>query len=200
MIGLAVSQFFWENHHAMYRFFQNELDRYKSAVKKYLEIGPGHSLFLKKAIEILDSATEFTAVDISPTSISFAESIIQYFFPSSTNIRFINDDMLNLDLNVKYDFVALGEVLEHVAFPGRLLAQLQKLLSSGRYAYVSTCVNAPAIDHVYHYKRVGEIREMINAASLNIIDELVLPAEKLPMAEIVDRRITINYCCIAQKT
>ena len=55
------------------------------------------------------------------------------------------------------------------------------------------------IDHLYHFKTVNEIREMLNKCGLDVISEKVLPVENLPMLEIVDKKITINYSAIVNK-
>lgn len=105
-------------------------------------------------------------------------------------------DILDLDVDEKFDFITMGEVLEHVDNPVTLLNKLKELLSSGGKSFVSTCVNCPAIDHTYHFRATDEIREMFASCGLVIIRELVLPVEDLPMDEIIDKRITINYCAI----
>ena len=109
-----------------------------------------------------------------------------------------NIDILNMDFEEKYDFITMGEVLEHVIHPEKLLIKLKQLLNPKGRIYISTCVNCPAIDHVYHFKKVEEIREMIQACGLKIESELVLPVEELPMEEIVRKKVTINYCSILQ--
>ncbi len=90
----------------------------------------------------------------------------------------------------------MGEVLEHVNYPERLLIKLRNLLSEKGKAFISTCVNCPTYDHVYHFKSVHQIRKMLRNCNLLINDERVLPVEDLPMNEIVKRRITINYSAI----
>jgi hypothetical protein len=88
----------------------------------------------------------------------------------------------------------MGEVLEHVSNPDQLLSRLLTLLSDAGKAFVTTSINSPAVDHVYHFKSVEDVRTMINDSGLAIIREQVLPVENLPMEEIISRRITINYC------
>jgi hypothetical protein len=93
----------------------------------------------------------------------------------------------------------MGEVLEHVNHPSFLLKRLRLLLAKNGKAFVSTCVNCPAIDHIYHFKSIEEIRIMLRDCGLKIIDEKVLPVENLPMEEIIEQKITINYCAIIEK-
>lgn len=198
MIGLALSQYLWSTHYEMFNHLKEELRKNAKEIKTYLEIGPGHGLFLKNAIDILDEDTNMTAIDISPISLEVSKSIIEYFYPNK-NIKFINEDMLKLDLDSNCDFIVMGEVIEHVETPELLLKKISKLLSQNGKAFLSTCVNCPAIDHVYHFHTVDEIRDMFKRCGLKIVSEKVLPVENLPMCEIEDKKITINYSAIVQR-
>ncbi len=201
MIGLALSQFLWSSHYEIFSCFKNTLEKNSLEIKSYLEIGPGHGLFLIQAMQVLKLVENFVAVDISPTSIAITKSIIEYIFPAkSDKVVYHHIDMLKLDLNEKYDFISLGEVIEHVNFPGELLMKLKDLLTTNGKGFVSTCVDCPASDHVYHFKSVQEIRDLLISCGLTIIEERVCPVEDLPMDEIIKRKITINYCCIVQRT
>lgn len=199
MIGLALSQYLWSTHYEMFCHLKSSLSQNKSTIKKYLEIGPGHGLFLKSAIDILGKNTEMVAVDISPTSLNISKSILNHFYPSKI-ITFINKDMLALESNKKYDFIVMGEVIEHVEEPDALLIKISQLLSKKGKAFISTCVNCPMIDHVYHFRHVEEIRVMLNSCGLTVENEKILPVEDLSMKEIIENKITINYSCIVKKT
>lgn len=199
MIGLAISQFLWRTHYEMYSCLRSAARQYCTTASSYLEIGSGHGLFLKEVMSHLPPEAKALAVDISPVSIGITKSIMDHFYPDSTQLQFHTGDMLLLDLAKRYDFIAMGEVLEHVNCPDKLLFKLRDLLNDNGRAFVSTCVNAPAIDHIYHYRHVDEIREMINDCGLEIEDERVLPVEMLPMDEIIEKKIAINYCSIVRR-
>ena len=198
MIGLALSQYLWSTHYEMFGHLKSSIIKNKNNINKYLEIGPGHGLFLKNAIDALKDDVQLTAVDISPISLKVSESIISYFYPNKS-IDFINADMLNLDINTTYDFIVMGEVIEHVEDPVSLLVKISKLLNKNGKAFLSTCVNCPAIDHVYHFHTIDEIREMFNKCGLKIESEKILPVEDLPMKDIINKKITINYSAIVKK-
>jgi len=51
MHGIALSQFLWPNHYAMYDFFCQEVATGEHLVQSYLAIGAGHGLFLFKALD-----------------------------------------------------------------------------------------------------------------------------------------------------
>jgi 2-polyprenyl-3-methyl-5-hydroxy-6-metoxy-1,4-benzoquinol methylase len=192
------TQYLWSTHYEMFSHLKSSLAQNKSNINKYLEIGPGHGLFLKNAIDILNKNTEMTAVDISQTSLNVSKSIIDHFYPLK-DISFVNKDVLDLYMDSEFDFIVMGEVIEHVEDPELLLVKISKLLSKNGRAFLSTCVNCPAIDHVYHFHTVDEIRNMFKNCGLTIESEKVLPVEDAPMAEIVNQKITINYSAIVRR-
>jgi 2-polyprenyl-3-methyl-5-hydroxy-6-metoxy-1,4-benzoquinol methylase len=200
MIGLALSQFLWSSHYAIFTFFKDALKKLSPSAHSYLEIGPGHGLFLSQAMKLLKECRKFVTVDISATSIQITKSIMQHIFPGEADkVVYHINDMLDLSLEEKYDFISMGEVIEHVNFPDKLLEKLKDLLTPEGKGFVSTCVDCPATDHVYHFRSVDEIRDLISKCGLSIVDERVCPVEDLPMEEIVRRKITINYCCIVER-
>ena len=73
------------------------------------------------------------------------------------------------------------------------------MLSEDGHAFISTCVDCPAIDHVYHFKTVQEIRDMFIRCGLETTEECILPVEDMPLDDIVKNKITINYCAIVKK-
>ena len=93
----------------------------------------------------------------------------------------------------------MGEVLEHVDKPHELLKKIHGLIAENGEIFLSTCVDCPSIDHVFHFKSVKEIDDMIVSSGFKIINKLVLPVEDKPMDEIIKRKITINYCALLKK-
>jgi ubiquinone/menaquinone biosynthesis C-methylase UbiE len=197
MVALALSQYLWKTHYEMFKHFQLSVKNMASDIRSYLEIGPGHGLYFKYALEHIGVNSSYHAVDISKTSLDMTKNIISYFNLDKQNIIYVNNDILNISSTDKiFDFITMGEVLEHVNFPQKLLLKLKSLLSEDGRAFISTCVNCPTIDHVYHYKSINEIQEMVKQAGFDFVSEKVLPVENLSMEEIVDRKITINYSAI----
>lgn len=199
MIGLAISQFIWKTHYDIFKFFVDYLSSLKSPIRTYLEIGPGHGLFLRKAMELLSDVSKYVVVDISPTSIDITKSIIEYFGNENKSIEYHQADFNDFVYTEKCDFITAGEVLEHVDDPQKLVKKISSLLTDEGCAFISTCVNCPAIDHVYHFKKVEEIGDVLDAGGLAIEKEAILPVEDLPLEEVIEKKITINYCAILKK-
>src|SRR5437773_1077380 len=83
-----------------------------SQIKNYLEIGAGHGLYLSKALEILDKETNFSVVDISHTSIELAKNFID-----DSRVTYNLANIFDFKIDSLFDFITMGEVLEHVEDP-----------------------------------------------------------------------------------
>lgn len=194
MIGIGMSQFLWPTHYAMYSFFIDKILNKKSNISRYLEIGPGHGLFLLQALRNLKQDTKFEIVDISKTSIKITKSIIDFLVKKEKKINYTTQNIFDFESSNKFDFITIGEVLEHVTKPQEILKKIKKLMNKNGSVYLSTCVDCPSIDHVYHFKSIGDIEKMIKKSGFKILDRRILPVEDKPMKEIIKKKITINYC------
>lgn len=194
MHGLLLSQFLWKHHYQMFDYFTTTLPRYAEPVKSYLEVGVGHGFYLSRALEVLGDKATLTAVDISETSIELAK-------------RFINDGRITYNLkNVfdfnngeKYDFITLGEVLEHVEDPLSLLVKLNTLLSDNGVLFFTTPTNAPAIDHIYLFNNVEEIRDIVKSAGFKIASEMSFLSEDVSVEKAEKYKVAVLYGAFLKK-
>ncbi len=198
MHGMALSQFLWKNHYLMFRFFIDEI-RKANNISNYLEVGAGHGLFLAEALKVFQKAL-FLVVDISQTSIMMTKKLIKHFSPHAEGVHFEHKDIMTFDTKIPFDFVVMGEVLEHVDEPFALLQKVHNLLQPHGLAYITTCCNYPAIDHVYLFRDVQEIHELLNESGLYISRELILSGEGVPDEGFKRQRIGINYAVIVQRS
>jgi 2-polyprenyl-3-methyl-5-hydroxy-6-metoxy-1,4-benzoquinol methylase len=195
MVGLLISYLFWPNHYELFRFFKNNLSYAKSA-KSFLEVGVGHGLFTSHMLRSFPDI-QATAVDISETSIKTAKEILNTFQVNENDINFIHGDYLEVNFEGNgFDFIIMGEVLEHVNNAPDFMARTKKLLNKGGSIFLSTCANSPALDHVYHFKSADEIRSLIQGHGFDIISDLALPAENVPPELWSTELTTINYCAL----
>ncbi len=194
MIGLLWSYLLWRNHYAMLRLLQAHLDNI--SVEHYLEIAPGHGLF---ASETLRRHPHLNAIliDLSETSIQITRDILAAFQIDPARTRFVHGDFGTTELpSDKFDLIVMGEILEHINQPLEFMRKARQLLSSQGTIFMTTCANCPAIDHVYHFHTVNEIRAAIREAGLTIVREISLPAEDIPEARWQVELVTINYAAI----
>jgi 2-polyprenyl-3-methyl-5-hydroxy-6-metoxy-1,4-benzoquinol methylase len=194
MHGLALSQFLWKHHYQVFDYFTSGLLAYKNSIKSYLEIGAGHGLYLSKALELLNNDTTFTVVDISPTSIDLARR-----FTADERVNFCLKNIFELNSSESYDFITLGEVLEHVEDPLSLLIKINELLNEKGTLFITTPTNAPAIDHIYLFNNVDEIRAMIKMAGYEITSERSFLAEDVSPERAEKLKVTALYGAFLKK-
>lgn len=200
MIGVALSQFLWKNHKEMFEFFQENIRKYSS--NNYLEIGCGHGLFFAESIKN-NFFKNYQAIDISQTSIEITSSFIHNFFGNiPANVNFSNQDVTKASVEKfgKFDFITMGEVLEHVENPKELLLSIYKLLSDNGYAYISTCANCPVRDHIYLYNTIDEIREELAECGLSIQEEIIISNDKIKEEDWIQKKSNLSYAAIVSKT
>ena len=194
MHGLLMSQFLWKHHYEIFNFFIAALPAYAGKVSSYLEIGAGHGLYLSKALEILNKDTTFTVVDISQTSIDLAKR-----FNNDDRVSFFVKDIFDFAENETYDFICMGEVLEHVEDPLKLLQKLRDMLKPGGTLFITTPTNAPAIDHIYLFNNIKEIQELIALAGLDIKDEVFYSSEDVTPERAEKFKIALLYGAFLKK-
>jgi len=190
MVGLLVSQMLWPNHYQLFRYLQEALQHARPT--RYLEVGAGHGLFLRDALRRFPNL-EVEVCEISAAAIAIAQRMLSALGIPITRVRFTHGDFFAFSSDHRFDFITIGEVLEHVRDPVGFLARVRALLAPEGVVYLSTCVNCPAVDHVYHFHSVDEIRAVIADAHFAIASERVLPAEDVPCAQWEEQLITVNY-------
>jgi 2-polyprenyl-3-methyl-5-hydroxy-6-metoxy-1,4-benzoquinol methylase len=188
MHGLLMSQFLWRHHYQMLEYFLKSLNIYVDRVTSYLEIGAGHGLYISKATEILKTSTRFEVVDISETSINFGKRFI-----SNKDVVFNQKNIFEYDSDIRFDFIIMGEVLEHVEDPFRLLKKVKDILNDDGTLFITTPTNAPAIDHIYLFKNEEEIRHLILSCGFEIISEKSFSSEDVSQEKIEKHKVSILY-------
>ena len=202
MLGLALSQFLWRHHYLMFSYYKKIIKNQKSKIKnqKILEVGSGHGLFLLEMLKIIDTSNVIDVVDISKSSIRITQNIIKSIDREYIkNIKFYNSDISCYKTDQKYDFITMGEVIEHVDDPLTILKSLNSLLSDNGKLFITTCVNCPTIDHVYLFDNVNDIRILANEAGFEVDSELVIPTEDKSDEYLERFKVDISYAAVLIK-
>jgi 2-polyprenyl-3-methyl-5-hydroxy-6-metoxy-1,4-benzoquinol methylase len=198
MYGLALTLYLWPNHLQLLRYFRRMLPARRGG--RYIEIGPGHGAFFRHAVRHGGFA-ECLGVDISPTSLAMTRRLLESdaALPGA-RWRLLEADLLAAeDLGTDYDAVVMGEVLEHVEQPQRFLERIRDMAADGAFIYVTTAINAPAVDHIFLFKSVEEVTDMAAAAGLNVVDILATAYSGCTMEETVQRRLPINVALVLSR-
>lgn len=193
MNGLLMSEMLWHHHYKVYSFFKENFKAYILITKKYLEIGGGHGLFTQEAVNDLLNA-DIDVVDISKSSIELSKQFVE-----GGDVNYYLKDVFEYNSQSLYDFIVMGEVLEHVEDPIALLKKLNSLLNENGRVFITTPTNAPTIDHVYLFRTREDIAKIINKAGFEIEKESCIYAEDLPAETAEEMKITMMYAAFLKK-
>lgn len=168
MCGLSISDYMWINHITLLRYFQENLD--KCSGNHYLEIGPGFGQYLIKAIKKNNFKT-YLAVDISPVSVQKSKDFLKYNeFECGEKYNIVNIDFLKFSSKNKFDYIVMGEVLEHIEEPMVVLKKIYLLLSDDGKAFITTVINSPAFDHIYLFSNIKSVLNIVEDAGFVVED------------------------------
>lgn len=199
MLGLALSQFLWEHHYKIFNFYTTQLITL-SKNPNILEVGSGHGLFLIELLEKIPLINQCDVVDISETSLDMTKKIYKKLELDKKHIvNFTLSDINLFKTGYLYDFIVMGEVLEHVENPGSILDKLYSLLAEDGKIYISTCSNCPAIDHITYFQEVEDIRSLVLESKFKILEECIAPSENMSEEKLRKFKIDIVYAAILVK-
>ncbi len=198
MYGLALTAFFWPNHAKMYQFFVSSFPRGKKGA--YLEIGPGHGYYLKTAAELGDF-DRLVGIDISPTSVALTRDILEHSSLETTaQIDIVESDFLAISNDdQQFSCIVTGEVLEHVEEPGLFLRKIAELSNADTHIFVTTCVNAPSVDHIFLWRTTGAIEDLIRESGLEIVAPLHVPITGKTLEQCVRDSLPISVAYVLRK-
>ena len=190
MYGLALSAFLWPNHRQLHHFFLQRLPKEKTG--KYLEVGPGHGFYFMQSMRHCNFE-HYQGVDISPTSVQLTNDILaSNQFGNFTDYSIRQENFLTWKNDESYDLIVMAEVLEHVENPAEFLNKIKQLLAPNGSAFITTCINAPAIDHIYLYQTVEQLKDQIAQANFVINAELIVPYAELSLEQSLEQRLPVN--------
>lgn len=194
MHGLLLSQFLWKQHYNVLLWFHKIIKQNCQNIKYYLEVGGGHGLYISEALKLIGESIKYDLVDISKTSLDMAKKMI-----SNEMVTPTLTDIFDYSPQVKYDFITMGEVLEHVEDPVQLLKKVHTLLSDTGKLVITTPTNAPAIDHIYLFKDADDIREVVYESGFQIGEELCIFSEDVSPKIATELKVSMMYAGVLTK-
>lgn len=194
MHGLALTSFLWPNHAAMRRYFAEKLPTTQTG--RYLEIGPGHGFYFMTALK-QDVFTACHGVDISPTSVALTRELLSGgTFGDFTGYSVEECDFLASELSAPYSMITMGEVLEHVEEPRLFLERARELCDPAGSVFITSCINSPALDHIYLFRSMAEVHELVAKAGFSVSDELILPYAGTTLEESAQGKLPVNFAMV----
>ena len=202
MVGLAVSTFIWPQHRRYYEFFKNFIASVKhlsptAGRSSYLEVGAGHGLYVSEVIR-QDVFSRYDILDISETSLALTRKMTAEF-AANRELHFIHADFLEFESEDCYDVISISEVLEHVETPQAFLDKSRKLLKDDGRLYLTTCINAPEIDHIYLFGAIREVEGLFAIAGLGIVDKLYIPYRNTTIERSERQKLPLNVAYVLKR-
>ena len=188
MNGLLMSQFLWKHHYQLFTFFQRCLQDRSGTVSRYLEIGGGHGAGVVEALKKLEEPKQIDVVDISPTSLEMTKALV-----NDSKVNYHLQDIFDYHPKAGYDFITLGEVLEHLEDPQALLVKIRDFLNPEGHLFVTVPANAPAIDHIYLFRSPDDIRKILADSGYKIVEEKILVTDNVTLKEAEQRNLPLLY-------
>lgn len=166
MPAVVLSHYLWPHHYRLLEFFRrdilNELASHNP--QRFCEVGVGPALY---SVETLKRMPQIQGIgyDISQPALDFG-SIVVDRFGLSERFKFEQRDILVAPLPEPYDFLICQEVLEHLEDPAGFCVALASFLKPGGYAYVTAALTAGHADHIFLFRTIQEVYDILEQAGL----------------------------------
>lgn len=108
-------------------------------------------------------------------------------------VNFYNIDIFNYIPSVKYDFISMCEILEHLEEPLKLLQKAKEMLRPGGTIFITTPINSPALDHLFLFESRSVIHSLLQKAGLKVEKELAISVYNMDLDEAEKKKIPIDY-------
>ena len=193
MIGCALSCYWWPNHVHLRRFFIANIKKFKSQENNfYREVGPGHGMYF---LQVMKNCCfkNYEGIDISPTSVELTKRLLgSGFFGDFSKANITQDNFLDKKERDMTDFLVMGEVLEHVENPDEFIKTAYKTTKDTALVFLTTCINSPAIDHLYNPGTIENLEKLFTDNSFVIRERCIVPRVGRSKEECIKRKLDIN--------
>jgi SAM-dependent methyltransferase len=186
--GLLLSQALWINHSKFISWFRFYFCNV-GMNGKVLEVPLGTGIYIS-IFKNFNPSWSSIGYDISLSACEYTRKLVK--IQNYREITITKKDVFELEER-NIDRIICGELLEHMENPRKLLKKLKSMLSKKGKIFLTTCAWTANIDHIYLFKSVQEIRDMLTE-EFEIERELVLPVIQGDNPE--GRCIPIDYACI----
>jgi ubiquinone/menaquinone biosynthesis C-methylase UbiE len=173
--GLLLTYAFWPIQLDLHRFFQRE---FLTRLPKHgvgTEVGFGHGLYLLDTLRS-EPGLRARGFDISDYSRQYAARLLEQggIAPSRFELS-LADARGRLPIeDASCDWFIFAEILEHIPDPEGALRDVYRVVKPRAPVFLTTVMNSNAIDHLYLYTEIDQIRQQVLRAGFEIIAEQTL--------------------------
>ena len=195
--GILISQIIWKPHALAFDLFRTEFLSGVPADGNYLEVGPGHGLFLYFAAQ--QPLGRMEAWDVSASSIAETRAALGRL-GVEREITIVEQDVLVAPPRTEeFDAAVISEVLEHLERPDAALKSLHSALRPGGRIFINAPINSPAPDHIYLWRDPEEFTGFVQEQGFEIESEHLLPVTGHTLERALRRKLSVSCVVIARK-
>lgn len=170
--GLMLTHAFWPIHLDIHRLFREEFISRVPNEGTGAEFGFGHGLYLHDVLQARPS-TYARGYDISEFSRAYAQRLLHQGGISADRFELGFADVRE-PLPAKpeeFRWAIFAEIMEHIPDPLASLRYLRAAMAPGAPVFITTVLNSNAIDHLYLFTHVDQVRAMLQEAGFSILVE-----------------------------
>lgn len=173
--GLMLTHAFWPIHFDMHGFFEAEFLSRVPPQGRGVEYGFGHGLYLLETLTLRPEATA-DGFDVSEHSVAYAGRLLAHCGVSESRYRLGLADVREPFSSppASYAWGVFAEIIEHIPDPAFSLRELRRTLADGATLFATTVMHSNAIDHLYQFADLDEVRDMMRNTGFEILAERVL--------------------------
>jgi len=196
--GILISQIIWDPHALAFDYFRTEFLTKLPENSRYLEVGPGHGLFLYFASR-QPQIHSIEAWDVSKSSIA-ATRLAMKDLGVTKPVNLIEQDVLVAPPEENnFDGAVISEVLEHLEDPGAALKTLYTSLKSGGRIFINVPINSPAPDHIFLWRSTEEFVEFVESIGFKVIEAKYFPVTGSSLELAREQDLSISVVLIGEK-
>lgn len=170
--GLMLTHAFWPIHLDIHRFFRDEFVARVPDAGYGAEFGFGHGLYL---LDVLGArpGTRARGFDISEFSKNYATKLLAQGGIAGDRFELGFADVREPLPAAPGEFrwAIFAEIMEHIPDPLTSLRYLRRCTAPGAPVFVTTVLNSNAIDHLYLFTHIDQVRAMLREAGFAIVAE-----------------------------
>ena len=170
-LALFISELLWPQHFLVYFRFIHLFELYGGKTERFVDIGGSHGQYINYVFNRSLIEKPFLLFS-NPLSLAMVN-----WFVSPSDYEMMDEKSIYENMK-EYDWVTMGETLEHTENPSKYIEIALRLLKKEGYLFVTAPINAPAIDHVFCFRSKGEVLSMFRDKGLTLVDEIQVFAEE----------------------